>query len=193
MCKVLTLLLSLAAIAAAQTPSLSLAGPPVAPSGAAVTLTVSLVSGGGPAGVQWDLSGLPAGATVTSAVAGKVANCTATRCILAGTGSTPNATAIPDGAIATIQYTQPSTAAASVQLANSLGATPAGAAATIAPPAGAVTVGLQSHCDVNGDGLVNGTDIGLTLQQALASTTGSPTILDVIREIIAANGGACLR
>lgn len=178
--------------AAAQSSALSLTGPAVAPSGGAVTVTVSLVSGGGPAGVQWDLSGLPAGATVMSSVAGKVANCSTTRCILAGTGSTPNSTAIPDGAIATIQYTQPA-AAVSVSLANSLGATPAGAAATIAPPAAAVTIGVQSHCDVNGDGRVDGTDIGLTLQQALASTTGSPTILDVIREIIAANGGACLR
>ena len=184
------LLLSLAAIAAAQ--SLTITGPAVANTGAAVTLTVSLVSGGGPGGVQWDMTGLPAGATVTSSVTGKVANCTATRCILAGTGSTPNATAIPDGALATIQYTQPA-AAVSVQLASTLGATPAGASAAIAAPAGAVTVGVQSHCDVNGDGQVNGTDIGLTLQQALASTTGSPTILDVIREIIAANGGACLR
>ena len=190
--KVLTLLLTLAAIAAAQAASLSITGPAVANTGAAVTVTVSLVSGGGPAGVQWDMTGLPAGATVTSSVAGKVASCTATRCILAGTGSTANATAIPDGAIATIQYSQP-TAAVSVQLANSLGATPAGAAAAIAPPTGAVTVGIQSHCDVNGDGKIDGTDIGLTLQQALASTTGSPTILDVIREIIAANGGACLR
>ena len=181
-----------AAVAVAQTPSasLSISGPPVAPSGAAVILTVTLNSGGGPAGIQWDMSGIPSGATVTSAVAGKTANCTAalTRCILSGT----NATAIPDGAVATIKFTQPASTVGA-GLVNTLGASPAGASVAIAAPLSPLTIGVQSNCDLNADGKVDATDEGLMLQQALAATTGTPTVLDVIRVIIAANGGACLR
>lgn len=187
--RALVLLLATAAIA--QTPltgTLTLSGPAVAENGAAVTLTVTLSNGGGPAGLQWDMSGLPAGAAVASSVAGKTATCNATRCLLVGT----NATAIPDGPIATIKYTQ-STAAVTANLAATLGATPAGAAATVTPPAMALTIGVQSNCDVNADGKVDATDVGIVLQSALAATTGTPTVLDVLREIIAANGGACLR
>lgn len=176
------------AFAAAQ--NLSVSGPAVAPSGAGVTLTVSLAAGGGPAGVQWDMTGIPSGATVASSVSGKTANCTTSinRCIISGT----NATAIPDGPIATIKYTQPASAV-NLGVTNPFGASPAGAPVTITVPTNPLSVGVQSNCDINGDGKVDSTDEGLILQSALASTTGTPTVLDVIRVVIAANGGACLR
>lgn len=60
------LALILAGLAAGQTPALTLTGPPTAPTGGTVTLTVSLASGAGPAGLQWDQTGIPAGATITS-------------------------------------------------------------------------------------------------------------------------------
>lgn len=186
--------LVLTGFAIAQTPgaSLTLTGPAVAPAGSAVTLTVSLVSGSGPAGLQWDQTGIPTGATITSPVAGKTANCTAAlnRCILTGA----NATAIPDGPIATIKYTQPAASVTvGIPATSTLGATPAGAAEAVTAPALALTVPVQSNCDINGDGKTDATDVGLILQQALTSTTGTPNVLDVIRVIIAANGGVCLR
>jgi|SRR5579871_4237768 len=178
------LLLALALPIGAFAQSLSLsASPGLAPAGQVVTLTISLVSGGGPAGVQWDMAGVPAGAAVASLVTGKTATCNAapTRCLLSGL----NATAIPDGPIATIKYTQPATPPTEA-LTATLGATPAGAAET-------VSAGVASNCDINGDGKIDATDIGLEVQAALAATTGTPTILDVIRVFLAANGGACLR
>jgi hypothetical protein len=195
--KLFWLPLVLAGFALSQTPAaLSFSGPTVAKPATTVTITLTLTGGNGPAGVQWDMAGLPAGAVVATSVTGKTANCTATRCLVvasvpvtAANGVTP----IPDGAIATITYPQPATVAAlTVPAASTLGATPAGAAEVITAPAG-ITVPIQSNCDINGDGLVNATDIGLILQQALAATTGTPTVLDVLRVIIAANGGACLR
>lgn len=204
--RLLCVLLSLPALMLAQAASLSLTGPATVATGSPVTLTLSLVSGGGPAAVQWDMSGLPTGATVSTPIAGKFASCTATRCVLAGTGcvipatgalpttcGTANATAIADGPIATITYSQ-GTAASTATIANTLGATPAGAAATITAPTTAVTVPIQSHCDLNADGKVDSADVGLSIQAAL--TTTPPTaalIVGVIQEIIAANGGACLR
>lgn len=173
----------------AQTPSasLTLTGPVVAPNGSSVSLTVSLVNGNGPAGLQWDMSGLPSGAQVSSSVTGKTTNCTVTRCLLSGA----NTTAIPDGPIATIKYTEPAATVTAAVLAT-LGATPAGAGEAVTAPM-SITIPVQSNCDLNGDGKVDATDIGISIQQALASTTATPTILDVVRVIIAANGGACLR
>lgn len=168
--------------------NLTLTGPVVAPSGSSVVLTVTLASGGGPAGLQWDMTGLPAGASVTSSITGKTANCTATRCVLIGLDTT----AIPDGTVATIKYSQPP-ATVTANLLSTLGATPAGGPLTVTPPITALSIPVQSNCDVNGDGKVDATDEGLILQQALAATTGTPSVLDVIRIIIAANGGACLR
>jgi hypothetical protein len=179
---------------AAQGAALTISGPTVARNGAAVTLTLALVTGGGPAGLQWDMTGLPTGATVTSSVTTKVATCTAppTRCILIGSSPTAlNATAIPDGTVATIQYTQTATAATTAIVAT-LGATPAGAALAVTQPAAAITVPIQSNCDLNADGLVNSVDVGLAIQQALVTPT-TITVVAIIQEIIAANGGACLR
>lgn len=183
----------LAAALAAQTPitaGLALSGPAVSVPGSTVTLTVGLTNGGGPAGLQWDMTGLPAGALIATPLTGKGLTCnvTSTRCILEGTNAAP----IPDGPIATITYTA-GTAPVTATLAAVLGATPAGAAAAAITAPAPVTIAPQSKCDINGDGKVDATDIGLEVQAALASTTGSPTILDVVRVIIAANGGACLR
>jgi len=179
------LLAAAAALAQSPSPSLTVSSVPgLAPAGTMVTVTVSLVSGSGPAAIQWDMTGLPAAATITTPVAGKTASCTATatRCIVSGL----NATAIPDGVVASIQYVQPA-APPTVALAATLAATPAGSAETITGEPAA------SHCDINGDGKIDATDISLILTQALSSTTGTPTVLDVVRVIIAAFGGACLR
>lgn len=167
--------------------SLTVAGPPRAIIGSSVTLPIGLVNGGTPAGLQWDMSGLPAGATITSSIANKVINCNATRCLLSGM----NLAAILDGQVASITYTQPATPVP-FAISATLGASTAGTAIAItAPPP--ITVAVQPNCDVNGDGVVDATDVQLVLQQSLASTTGTPTIVDVIKEIIAAMGGACLR
>jgi len=176
-------ILLLASAALFAQASLDLSGiPGLAPAGTTVTVTISLTLGGGPAGLQWDMTGLPAGATFASLVTGKTIQCSATRCILSGL----NATAIADGPVATIQYAQPATPP-SEALTATLAASPAGAAVTT------TAGGIVSRCDLSGDGKIDATDVGLAVTQALASTTGTPTILDVIRVIIAAFGGACLR
>jgi len=188
-----------AVLLSAQVPTtatLTVTGPAVAKATTSVTLTVTLTGGGGPAGIQWDMTGLPVGASIATAVVGKMATCTTTRCLV--TAATPvtaadAVTPIPDGPVATIAYMQPAAPAPLTVLAT-MAATPAGAAEALAAPPAAINVPLQSNCDVNGDGRVDSTDIGLILQQALAAgAAGTPTVLDVIRVIIAANGGACLR
>lgn len=129
-------LLLIASTLSAQT--LTLTGPAVVLPGSAVTLTVGLVSGGGPAGIQFDMGGLPAGTSVTSIPAAKMASCTPTRCLLTGM----NQTAIPDGPIATIKYTQPSTPV-KVTLSASAAVTPAGSGVTVMAPA-TLTIGTLS-------------------------------------------------
>lgn len=183
----------LPALLFAQGAAISISGPAAVKSGSPVTLTVSLSNGGGPAGLQWDMSGLPTGATVTSSITTKAAICTAavSRCLLVSPQAAPNTTAIADGPVATIQYTQ-GTTAATTGVTATLGASPAGASVTVTPPAASVTIPLQSNCDLNSDGKVDSADIGLAIQGALAvPPTG--TILQVVQEIIAANGGSCLR
>lgn len=196
--RLLISLLMLAGFAVGQTPlsSLTLTGPAVAPAGASVTVTIGLLNGTGPAALQWDMSGLPTGATITSTVTGKTATCNATRCVLVATTpvSASGAAAIPDGPIATITYTQPATAAPQA-LTATLGATPAGAALAVTAPA-SLTIPVQSRCDLNGDGKTDATDIGIALQDALAGAAIAgviPTVVDIVRVIIAANGGTCLR
>lgn len=173
--------------------SLSIAGPAAVKNGLPVTVTVSLSNGSGPAGLQWDMNGLPTGATVTSLLASKAAACTTppTRCLLVSPTTALNVTAIPDGPVATFQYTQGTTPVTAGVVAT-LGATPAGASLTVTPPTATLTIPLQSPCDLNADGKVDGTDVGLSIQAALASPANG-TVLQVIQEIIAANGGACLR
>lgn len=167
--------------------SLTIAGPPRAQVGSTVTLPVGLVNGGTPAGLQWDMSGLPAGATITSSIANKTMSCSATRCLLWGM----NLATIADGQVATITYAQPATPVP-FAISATLGASTAGTAIAVTAPA-PITVAIQNNCDVNGDGVVNDLDAQIVLQQALASTTGTPSIVDVLKEVIAAMGGACLR
>lgn len=170
------------------------------PAGQPVTLTLALVSGGGPAALEFFIDGLPQGGTVTTALTGKAIQCNFVapdyRCLISDASPVTAAenVGIPDGTIATITYTQPSTAASlTIPLASLSAASPAGAPVTLTPPAGAVSVTVQSKCDLNGDGKVDATDIGLSIMSVLAGGSSALTALDVERVIIASFGGACLR
>lgn len=185
-------LLGVFAIAAGlfgQAASISLSSSPgLAPSGQAVTLTLTLTGGGGAAALQFDLSGVPIGATITSTVTGKTATCNGsstvvpTRCILSGLNLTP----IPDGQIATIQYSQPATAPTET-VANPVSATPAGSAGVT------LTGQVSSRCDLNADGKIDATDVGLAITQALPAPVGTTiNFLAIVKVLIAGFGGACL-
>jgi hypothetical protein len=183
-----------------QAASLMITGPPVAPPNTTVTLTVSLVSGGGPAALQWDMSGLPAGAAVSSSVPGKGVTCspTVSRCLLyASPLSAANAAAqIPDGAIASVTFTQPAAGITlSVPSGSTLAASAAGLSVALTAPPTGTAVPPQSNCDVNGDGKIDATDLGIVVQQALSATVANliPSIVDLQKEIIAVEGGQCLR
>lgn len=186
------LLLGLLALSlAAQTPTATISlssSPGLVPAGGMVTLTVALAGGGGPAALQFDLTGVPVGATITSTVTGKTATCNGsatvapTRCIVVG----PNLTPIADGTIATVQYAQPSTAPAEA-LANPLSATPAGSAGA------ALTAAVSSRCDLNADGKIDANDLAVAITQALPAPTGSSiNAVEIVRVLIAAFGGTCL-
>lgn len=185
---ILLILLTVLAVFA-QTATLSLSSSPgLVASGQSVTLTVSLTGGGGPAALQFDVTGVPIGATVTSTVTGKTATCngsatvTPTRCVLSGLNLTP----IADGAIATLQYPQPATAPTET-VANPLSATPAGSAGI------ALTGQVSSKCDLNADGKIDAIDVGLAVTQTLAAPVGSSiNAVQIVKVLIAAFGGVCL-
>lgn len=189
-----------AVCAAAQ--SYTLTSPaPVVPPGQPVTISLNLVSGGGPASIQFGITGLPAGGAVSTPVAGKVAQCTANGAIclvytspLPAPGPTVTDKGIPDGPAAVITYTQPATTPATIAVPamGLFAASPAGAAVTEAAPAAPITVGIQSRCDLNGDGKIDSADVGLVVMNVLTGT-GVFTALDLERVIIAALGGPCLR
>lgn len=185
-------LLGVFAIAASlfgQAAFISLSSSPgLAPSGQAVTLTLTLTGGGGPAALQFDLAGVPVGATITSTVTGKTVTCNGsstvapTRCILSGLNLTP----IPDGQIATIQYSQPATAPTET-IGNPLSATPAGSAGVT------LTGQVSSKCDLNGDGKIDSTDVGFAITQALPAPVNSMiNVVELVKILIAGFGGTCL-
>lgn len=183
----ISLLLVVSAICQTATLSLS-SSPGLAPAGQAVTLTVALSGGGGPAALQFDLSGVPVGATITSTATGKTATCNGsstvapTRCILSGLNLTP----IADGNIATIQYSQPATEPTEA-MANPISATPAGSAGVT------LTAQVSSKCDLNGDGKIDATDVGLAITQALPAPVGSTiNVVELVKVLIAGFGGTCL-
>lgn len=196
------------ALASGQSLTLT-SGATVVPAGSPVTLNLNMVTGGGPAALQFGITGLPAGATVAvpAALTTKTVTCNfpanitpicliiAPNTVAQPLTQASGLAAIPDGAVAVITYTQPASTPATVAVPSMtvFPASPAGTGYAIAPPAAPITVGIQSHCDVNGDGAINSTDVGLVVQAVLAGGTGAPTALDVVREIIAAFGGACLR
>lgn len=194
--KILVFLVSLGAFAQSYTLTSPAA---VVPAGSLVTLNLSLVSAGGPAGLEFGITGLPASTTVTANIPGKTLQCafpagvTPICLIYTSPVTAANNVGIPDGLVATISYPQP---AAPVTIAipsmSISSASVAEAAITIAAPAG-ITVGVQSRCDLNGDGKVDATDIGLAITSALSGTGGVMTIIDVQRIIIAVLGGSCLR
>lgn len=160
--------------------------PGLAPAGATVVLTVSLVTGGGPAAVQWDMSGVPSIATVASLVTGKQIQCSATmtRCLVYSLSTA----AIADGPIATISYMQPATPPTEA-LASPVSASPTATAIT-------TTVGPSTNrCDVNGDGKIDGADITAMIAQIFAGTVAGarPNALDIAMIILAGLGGSCLR
>lgn len=172
----------------------------VVAAGQPVTLTLALVSGGGPAALEFAVQGMPQGGTVTTAVAGKAVQCNFVApnyiCLISAASpvTAANNGPIADGAVATLTYTQPATAATlTIPTASLSAASPAGSAVALAAPSAPITVAVKSNCDLNGDGKVDATDIGLAVTNVLAGGSGAMTALDVERVIIAALGGACLR
>lgn len=172
---------------AAQTSSLSLSAPAV--SGSTATVNVNWASGGvSAAALQWTLSGFPSGFTVAAGAAAsgamKSVACGPAACLAYGL----NATAVPDGVVAVITYTNPSTAP-TLGISAPLGASPAGTAVTVVIPAG--------PCDVNRDGKVDVNDVAAAVSIANGTVQGSldltgdnkTDIFDVFRVILAVLGG----
>lgn len=193
---------------AAQSIGVSVSPAQVSPGGSAVvTLTYAdSVPSAGIAGLQWTFT-LPAGLTAgtdapgaATTAAAKVISCGPTGiCIDAGTGATLNATVITSGVLATIPVTVAATAtpgADSLALSGVMGASAAGLLVTVTAAPATLTV-LFSKYDLNQDGLVNGADVLLSLNQADGTApctnadvdgTGKCEVADVILEVLAALG-----
>lgn len=173
----------------AQTASLSLSAPQV--SGSTATVNVVWVSGGvNTAGLQWALSGFPSGASIATGAAAsgvmKSVACGPQLAVCLATGL--NATAIPDGVVAVVTYTNPATAP-TLTISAPLAVAPAGTAVTVVIPAG--------PCDVNRDGKVDISDVAAAVSLANGTAQGSldltgdgkTDLFDVFRVILAVLGG----
>lgn len=174
--------------AAAQSLTLSLS-PASVQAGGSTTLTITYADSSpssNMAAVQWTLS-LPAGLTAGAYTAGaalttavKPVNCGTLACVAAGDGSTLNDTVIGSGIIATVPLAVASTTtpgALSISL-TALGATstnPSTVTVTVSP----VTETVLSRYDLNGDGVVNATDVGIMLNEVIGTTTCSGQSLNV--------------
>lgn len=166
-----------ASLCLAQSVGLSLSGSTVPGSQATLTLTYTDASpSAGMAGLEWSVttpSGITAGAPTIGAAAtaaNKVLSCGAGNnpCILAGTGTTPNDTAIVSGVLATVPLTIPATqpvGTGTVSLSGLTAVNAGGSAVTLT--SNTVTISILSPFDLNADGAVNGADIAIMLQAAL--------------------------
>lgn len=178
-----------AGLAVGQSLTLSVS-PASVQAGGTATLTITYADSSpssNTAALEWALSlptgitaGAPtAGAALTTAV--KPINCGTSICVAAGDGATLNDTVIGSGVIATVPLTVASTAAPgplSVTLTGTLGATstnPSTVTLTISP----ATETVLSRYDLNGDGVVNATDVGIMLSEVIGTTTCSGQSLNV--------------
>lgn len=179
-----------------------------------LTLTLANSSGQNLAAVEWTITGIPAGSTVSEATgaastaAGKTVTCAPVSsagdllCVAAGL----NQTVYADGVVATISLGLPTTATPgtlSLTTANALSATASATAVTTsAGPILPLTV--LNPCDLTGDGSINAADLTSAIQQVLGiascstadlvgsgACTGQNGLTDLLRVIGAALGGSC--
>ena len=172
-------ILLLAGAAAGQSLNVSVSPAAVYPGGTAVaTLTFAdATPSANIAGVEWTLS-LPAGVTAGTPAAGaattgtsKVISCNQLECIDVGSGTPLNVTAIAGGVVATIPLTVPATAAAgpgAIALSSALAANTSGVAVPMTTSAATLTV--LSRYDLNSDGVVDGADVQIALNEALGAS-----------------------
>lgn len=201
-------------------PAITLTGPAtVKPGQTGVVLSVNLSNSAGAnvAAIQATI-GLPAGFTVTSSSIGaagtaatKTLYCatTAELCVLAagvsGTALTGAQTTFSDGVLWTITGNVASTASGSLAftISNQVAASSAAKAVGVTVTAGAaLTLPVQSPCDINGDGKVDISDIQaylnaqvFTVPSTLIDLNGDgvANIIDVQRIATAATpGGSCI-
>ena len=191
----MTLLLALiAALASAQTVTLTPTGPATVRAGQALTVTISSsgATANGPSGVQWTAAP-PAGMTITAVAPGAAAtaasksiacNATNTLCISYGI----NQNVIANGAVAALTVQVPGTATgpASIALSGLVAGDKNGGAMPTAAGAPYAFIVL-ARSDLNGDGKTDSADVLLMAQQATgASCTddqngdGACNVLDVL-------------
>jgi hypothetical protein len=179
--------------------------------GASVALNVSLTGSAGLniAGLQWSLASPLGASTAFSGAASQAASKTVMCAMPAGTliclSVGLNVNTISDGVVAQITVTIPANQPPG-PLTQVLSATYAANAAGSNVPITAgplVTLNVLSHCDLNGDGIVNNADLLIAISQiegVTACTTaninqapGGCTVMDAVRVAIAAQaGGVCL-
>jgi hypothetical protein len=178
-----------AVFANAQSFSLSLS-PASVQAGGTTTLTITYADSSpssNTAAMEWALS-LPAGITAGSYTAGaaltaavKPISCGASICVAAGDGATLNDTVIGSGVVATVPLTISSTitpGSEAITLTSLLGATatnPSTVALTVTP----ATETVLSRYDLNGDGVVNATDVGIMLGDVIGTAICSGQSLNV--------------
>jgi hypothetical protein len=187
--RVLLVLLLGLSISSAQT-TVTLTGPVSARPGAAVTLSLN-ASGTpdtGAAGFQWTL-GIPAGYSFAASAGpqassvGKTTTCTtdSAECLLVALNPL-NATVIPNGVIALYAGKVPATATAgpaSFPLSGVVAVSSTGTLVTTTLGT-AYSLLVLDRRDLNGDGKVDGTDVGLMIQEVLASRTNPAACVDDI-------------
>lgn len=158
--------------------TLTLTGPATARPGNAVTVNLTGAMSGSPVALQWTV-GLPTGFTATASIgaagtaAAKTLSCSAnaTLCLEYGL----NTTVIGNGTLAAYTVTIPANAtpgAGAFPLSGLLAVNAAGTTVTSASgPAYSLTI--LSLADINGDGIVNATDVQLMVNQITSGGTCS--------------------
>jgi hypothetical protein len=205
------LLFAIASAMFAQTPpSLTFTGPPNTPLGNTVTVTASVVNTGTTslAGLQWLFTALPAGVsfgapTVAAANGTFTPACGSPVLICLIVNETASKTLV-DGALMTFPLTIASTATPGPVTINSTGTI--FGVMTNGTSVNGITAGapyvltILSPCDVNGDGVVNLTDVQAVINGDLSpgtspcpisATNGGCTLQTVQYVIVASLGGAC--
>jgi hypothetical protein len=203
--KTLTLLL-IPALISAQT--LTLTGPVSASPGSTVTLTLSLAGSAGQAvsGLQWTatpaasstFTGTAAGAASTAASKALYCGATNATCVTIGLSSTnvvSNAI-YSDGIVATFQLAIPGNApggSLAVPLSGLFGVSSTGLnVATLSGTPYAILV--VNRCDVNSDGVVNGTDVRAVIDGITgrgACPLSACNLQAAIAVLLASMGQAC--
>jgi Dockerin type I domain len=192
--------------AGAQTLALTSTAPLKA--GTQGTLSLSITgSGTTVAGLQWSISpptgtALAITAGAASVLAAKSISCNSptgsNSLICLATGINTNVYA--DGVVATFSFTPTTTGTLTFTLSGLIAASPAGASVPVTAGPPLVLTVLPSACDLNGDGLVNMTDLTALVGQSIGlvpCTTadldgdGKCTILDAQRLVNAAITGVC--